>query len=293
MSTHKHIDLICIAVTIVTLLITALFMNGEKLGIEKVIDEDLEVYEKTEYFTANDQNGTWSEKGATKITLGGDKAKVRGRGAYAYQGSVVIKNAGYYVIEGTLSDGSVIVDTYRSSKVWIRFNGAHISCSDDAALIVEQAEKVFVTLAGGSDNSIISGASISQDAAAAGRDGAVFARDDLTINGSGALTVNGGYKHGIVANDDLVICGSTLTVTAVKDALRTNDSLRIRDAKITVRAGDDGLTADSEDGYIYIESGIFDLDCEDKVLKSPGLITVAGGTFTVNGEEETFSVYRP
>ena len=34
MSTHKYFDRICVAVLIVTLLITVLFMNGERLGIQ-------------------------------------------------------------------------------------------------------------------------------------------------------------------------------------------------------------------------------------------------------------------
>ena len=33
MSTHKHIDRICVAVTLLALLITVLFMNGEALGL--------------------------------------------------------------------------------------------------------------------------------------------------------------------------------------------------------------------------------------------------------------------
>ena len=39
MSTHKHIDLICIAVMICAILLTALFMNGESLGIQALADE--------------------------------------------------------------------------------------------------------------------------------------------------------------------------------------------------------------------------------------------------------------
>ena len=44
MSTDKHIDRICIIITLVALLVTVLFMNGEKLGIERIVDEDAEKY---------------------------------------------------------------------------------------------------------------------------------------------------------------------------------------------------------------------------------------------------------
>ena len=66
-----------------------------------------------------------------------------------------------------------------------------------------------------------------------------------------------------------------------------NDVLKEKEAREAMQQ------KDNDDGYIYIESGTFDLTCEDKVLKSKGMITVTGGSFTVNGEEETFSVYRP
>ena len=44
MSTHRHFDAICVAVLIVTLFITLLFMNGEAMGIRVIVDEDSEAY---------------------------------------------------------------------------------------------------------------------------------------------------------------------------------------------------------------------------------------------------------
>ena len=117
MSTHKHIDIICIAVMICAILLTVLFMNGESLGIQVLADEDAENYTGTEYFTANDQNGTWSDEDATKITLNGDTAKISGSGAYVNDGSVYITASGRYTITGTLTDGSIVVDAYDNSKV--------------------------------------------------------------------------------------------------------------------------------------------------------------------------------
>ena len=81
MSTDKHIDRICIIITLAALLVTVLFMNGEKLGIERIVDEDAEKYSDLDQFTANDQNGEWDTEGATVITLNGDSATVSGNGA--------------------------------------------------------------------------------------------------------------------------------------------------------------------------------------------------------------------
>ena len=100
-SAHRNIDKICIVVLVLTLLLTVLFMNGEKLGIQVIADEDAEDYNGTEYFTENDLDGAWSDNAyTTYITLSGDTASIKGNGAYVYDGGVVITNAGWYVLSG-------------------------------------------------------------------------------------------------------------------------------------------------------------------------------------------------
>ena len=288
MSTHKNLDKICVAIVVGSLVLTGLFMNGEVLGITKIVDEDAQQNSDSVYFTTNDQNGNWDTSGATVITLTGDGATISGNGAYTVNGNVVITNAGYYVVSGTLTDGYISVDAYNSSKVFIMLDGVEINCSDDACIRVDQAEKVFLTLAEGSQNILISGSSYSTEALNDGTDGAIFAHDDLTINGSGSLTVTAQYRHGIAANDDLVITGGTIAVTAEADAIHANDSLRIKEASITVDAGDDGLVTSNEEenGYFYIESGMLDITAADDAIHTTGDITIAGGSITIDAGDD-------
>ena len=277
MSTSKHIDIICVVVLVLSLLLTVLFMNGEALGIEKVVDEDAEANSGSAYFTANDLNGDWDTSSATVITLNGGSAKVSGSGAYAYDGGVVISNAGWYVISGTLTDGSITVDAYDSSKVWILLSGALITCSDDACLRVDQADKVFLTLAEGTENSFQSGAEYSEDALSDGTGGAIFAHDDLTINGSGTLRITAEYKHGIDANDALVITGGTIDITAPEDGLHVNDEFNFCGASLTVSAGDDGIHSDTS---VYIESGTVLINECNEGVEAPQ-IEISGGDVTI------------
>lgn len=290
MSTHKHIDFICVAVLFCTLLVTVLFMNGEALGIKVIAaDDDPDSgYTATDHFTGNDQNGDWKDPNATVITLKGDSISVSGGGAYAYDGDVIITNAGHFILSGSLSDGSIIVDAYASSKVWIKLDGVDIHCQDGPCLRIEKAKKVFLTLAGGSENSFTDGGSYSEEMITQGIRAAICADDDLTINGSGSLTVKGKYRHGIDCNDDLVITGGTLTVNAVKDGLHINNNLRIMAAQITIEAEDDGILIQGKtgddgsltegSGYFYMESGSLSVEAEDEAIKAYGAVTVAGGT---------------
>ena len=140
MSTHRHFDKICVAVLILTLAVTILFMNGESLGITVVPDQDRESYTGSEYFTQNDLDAEWSGKVTTRISLNGSSAKVSGSGAYADSGSVTIVQSGYYIVSGTLDDGSLIVDAKNYSKVWILLDGVTITSSGSACIDVEQAD---------------------------------------------------------------------------------------------------------------------------------------------------------
>ena len=102
MSTHNTLDKICVAIVFCSLVLTVLFMNGEALGITKIVDEDAEQNSDSAYFTTNDQNGSWDTTGAATITLTGDGASISGNGAYVYDGNVVIAEAGRYVLSGSL-----------------------------------------------------------------------------------------------------------------------------------------------------------------------------------------------
>ena len=278
MSTHRNIDRICIVVLVLTLLLTVAFMNGEKLGIKVVADEDAESYSGSTYFTANDLDGDWADNAyTTYITLDGSGGKIDGNGAYFLNGDLVISNGGWYLLSGTLEEGSIIVDAYDSSKIWVRLNGVSVNCTDDACLQIDQANKVFLTLAEGTENTFTSGGSYSEDALSDNTGGAIFSHDDLTINGSGSLTVTAAYKHGIDVNDSLVITGGNITITAPQDGIHVNDSFRFKGASLTINAGDDAVHSDDE---LYVESGtILITSCYEGLEAIT--IDIAGGDITI------------
>ena len=317
MSTSKHFNKICIIVIILAMLGTVLFMNGEAFGLTPVIDTDSEYHSDDVWFTENDKDAGWDTSGATVITLEGEDASVSGQGAYAYDGSVYISNAGKYVVSGTLTDGSIVVDAADSSKIWILLDGVEISCSDDACIRVEQADKVFLTLAEGTENRLSSGAEYSEEALGDGTGGVVFSHDDLTINGSGSLMVTAAYKHGIEANDDLVITGGTITIEAPGDGIHVNDSLRMMEVTLTITAVDDGIDIDgagveettasaardtagtedtavgnaavldpSQNGYLHIESGTYAITSDGDAIHTAGDITITGGTVVISSGDD-------
>lgn len=283
---YKYFKAIC-AVGIAGVLIAAVVvMNGGWDGSENNVESSAEINEMSQYFSLNDIDGSWDTDGAVRITLCGDSGMVSGNGAFVSGSDLIISDAGRYIVSGELSGGSIIVDADDKSKVWILLDGVKIYCPDDAAIRINNADKVFLTLAENSENIVTSGAEYSVDALADKTDGVIFAHDDLTINGNGSLLVNGGCQHGIAANDDLIITGGTISVSSVADAIRVNDKLNIKDAALAVTAGDDGIVVDGQSGSLYIESGTFDIVAADDGIHTGSDTLIQSGSFEIKAGDD-------
>ena len=81
---------------------------------------------------------------------GGLGATVSGEGAAVEGSTVIITAAGTYVVSGELTAGSLTVNAGDADKVQIVLSGASIRNEVGSALNIQQADKVFVTLAAGS-----------------------------------------------------------------------------------------------------------------------------------------------
>lgn len=219
--------------------------TDQEIASPETTERDLE-------FSKRDLDPSYDEAAATKITLSDAGIQVQGDGATA-DGSVVTLGAeGTYILSGTLTNGHIAVEAGDEDKLQVVFDNVSVTNPTGPAFIVENADKCFITLAEGSDNRLGDGADYALEGEDDNRDAALFSRDDLTINGPGALTVEGVYKHAICSNDDLVITGGVLNVTSKEDALRGKDCIKIADGALTVNAGDDAFHSDA---YVYAKDG--------------------------------------
>lgn len=223
----------------------------------------------TEMFTERDRRADYDADTATRIDLN------------TASSPVTITEEGVYVLSGSLS-GQVIVDAPDTAKLQIVLDNATLTNPTSAALEIRQADKVFVTLAENSQNTLENGGTFAEEQV----DGALFSKADLTLNGAGNLTVISPSGHGIVGKDDLVITGGAYIINCASHGLDANDSIRIADASLTVSAGKDGLHAENNDdaqkGFVYLESGNFTLTAEGDGISAAHTLTVLNGTFTVS-----------
>ena len=257
------------------------------------INFDLELTESTidTEFTDREKSGSYKVSEAVKITLNKTTATVSGSGAKADGSTITITEEGVYIVSGTLEDGQIIVDASDSDKVQIVLDGVHINCETNAAIYVREADKVFITLAENSSNTLGGGNEYTQidDNTV---DGVIFSKSDLVCNGTGSLTIEADYKHGIVSKDDLVITGGTYKIAAADNGITAKDQLKILDGSFDIDAANSAVKAKNADnaelGNIYIAGGIFTIEAEQDGFHATGSIVVDDGTITVNSGDDGF-----
>lgn len=242
-----------------------------------------ELVKNGEVFTERDMSGSWEESSAVKVKLTGDSAETEDSSVKISGSTVTFTQEGVYLISGTLSNGQLVVEADKSAKVQLVLDGCDITCENSAAVWVKQGDKVFVTLRENSENSLASAGEFSDDES--GIDGAVFSKEDLTINGSGTLKVTCGTGHGIVSKDDLAVTGGKLDITSAKHGLSGKDSVRIGGAEITVNAGGDGVHSENADdaslGFIYVNGGKLDITSQGDGMDSASTLMAEGGDIEI------------
>ena len=258
--------------------------------------KDYNAASKAEMFTDRDLSSDYDESGAVKVTLSGTSAKASSSNGISVSGSTVtITSEGTYIFSGELTDGQIIVEADDAAKVQIVLDGASITSKTSAAIYVKSADKVFVTTAKGTENSLANGGSFTADGDT-NIDGAVFAKDDITFNGSGSLTVTSPAGHGIVGKDDVKLAGGTITIDATEHGVQANDSVRVAEASITINADNkDGVhvsdDADAEEGtvsdsFFYMADGSLTINAGDDGIHADAAANIEGGAIDVSKSYE-------
>ena len=270
-------------------------LNSGSVTAEKVSMSEEEL------FSDRDLDASYDASTAETITLSGTTATVSGSGAEVGQASdgspvITVKKEGTYVVSGSLTDGQILVDVGDEDKVQLVLSGVTMSNDDSACIFVKNADKVFITLAEGTTNTLSdAGKEYTETDKDSTVDGVIYAKDDVTFNGTGTLKITAGYKHGIVGKDDLKFIEGTYEVTAVKKGITANDSIRVKDGSFTIDAGDDGLHTSNGDedgkGYIYIGRGTYQIKSGDDGIHAETDLLIKDGTINITESEEGLEGY--
>lgn len=235
--------------------------KGEDVSTDISTDEmDLD-------FTDNDLSGEYDPKTVTTVSEKEDVVKITDGGSYLVSGKHT----------------QIVVEASDTDKPQIILSNAEITCGNGPAIYIKEADKVFLTVASGTTNTLSDGSSYNSSYDNA--DAVIFSKSDLTLNGSGTLKINCNYKSGIASKDDLVLCDLTLNVTSIGCAVEGKDCVKATNVDININSSGDGIKStnseESDRGYVYLESGKYSITCENDGIQAQTALIIDNGEYSV------------
>ena len=238
----------------------------------------------SDMFSDSDRNVEYNEAESTIIQLSDEGSFCDTDTVVIDQNTVTITDEGTYLLSGNLSDGMLIVNAETTDEVHLIFNQAAISNQDSAAVYIASADKVFLTLADGTENAVSNGgvyADIDEDTI----DGAIFSKADLSFNGTGKLIVTAAAGHGIVSKADLIFADGSYEISAAEHGIEGKDSVRIAEGTYEILSGKDGIHSENDEdetlGFIYLKDGIFKIQSQGDGISAGNWLLAENGTYEI------------
>ena len=256
-------------------------MNGT---IGSVIEANLSFKNKDFYID-------YSTEDTVKIDLSAPK---EADGVKVSGSTVTITKAGTYVLSGTLTDGQIIIDAGDEDDVRLVLENASITCTTTAPVYAKNADKVIISLPENTESSVtdtVTGTDGNDELTAA-----IFAKCDLSVNGTGTLNINANANDGITSEDKLKITGGVLNITSADDGLVGKDAVLVKDGTVHITASGNGIKStksEADKGYVYIGGGTVNITAEQDGIQAETSVLISAGEVNVtagggaNGEQKT------
>ncbi|MBR2047091.1 MAG: carbohydrate-binding domain-containing protein [Oscillospiraceae bacterium] len=240
--------------------------------------------DRADLFSDRDYEVGYDESESAIITLNGDWAECSSNAVQISGSTITIIDEGTYILSGTLNDGMIIVNSEKTDKTQLVLDDVTIHSETSAPIYILQSDKVFITMAPDSVNTLSNGGTftaIDEN----NIDGVIFSKEDVTLNGSGTLVITSPAGHGIVSKDSLTITSGTYEISSASHALAGKDNVNIANAAFTITSGKDGIHAENADdtakGFVYMESGTFEINAEGDGISASANMQIQGGHFNI------------
>lgn len=201
---------------------------SESFGLDVDWDDD---EQKVIITSSDDTDEAWKENTGT-IDL--STLSFSGNGIEVTDKQITITQGGDFTLSGDLSGGSITISA--TDKVKLRLSGASITSGNEPCIFVENADKAYITLTKGTENTLVS---------ESGDSGAIYSKDNLEIKGKGTLSISSSAGHGIKASDNLTIENGSILINAASDGIHVNDTFKMTGGNLDITAVGDGIDSES------------------------------------------------
>ncbi len=190
-------------------------------------------------------------------------------GAFTVDDNIyTITSAGTYTASGKL-EGQILVSAGEDDEVVLELDGATINYDQDSPIKALTADKLEISAKKGSENTITDNRSAKVTDVDGQGEGAIYAKTDLKLKGSGVLVITGNYNNGVHTSKDLTIQKLTTKITGYNNAIKGNNSITITSGTVQAYAKT-GNGLKSEDSDLTSKG------------KQKGTIAINGGTVYVD-----------
>jgi len=251
---------------------------------EESSDENSASVDTSEMFSNRDFEIGYDESESAYIQLNGNTAACSSDAVQISGSTITIIDEGTYILSGTLDDGMIIVNSEKADKTQLVLNGATIHSATSAPIYILQADKVFITTAADTTNTLSNGGTftaIDEN----NIDSVIYSKEDVTLNGSGTLVVTSLAGHGIVSKDSLTITSGDYDIKCASHALAGKDNVCIANGDFTIVSGKDGIHAENADdattGFVYIKNGTYNIAAEGDGISSASYMQIEDGIFDI------------
>ncbi|MBO4467915.1 MAG: carbohydrate-binding domain-containing protein [Clostridia bacterium] len=182
-------------------------------------------------------------------------------------GNYTITTAGTYSFTGAVN-GQILVKAGENDEVILELNGTTITYDKDSPIKILSAGKVEISAKSGTENVINDKRSAKTADNADQGEGAIYAKCDLKLKGTGTLVVNASYNNGIHTTKDLTIQKLSLKSNTFNNAIKGNDSVTVTSGTVVaISTNGNGIKTENTDTN---KNGV-----------TRGNISVTGGSLTV------------
>ena len=210
---------------------------------------------------ADDTMAQTADEG-TAITLQADDEKVK------------ITQGGVYTVTGTLTDGQIQIDA-GTEAVTLILSGVELNCSTDNAIEGKGTGTVTIRLAEGTENTVTTPAGLDSYAA-------ISVAGDLTLTGSGTLTVAAASGTGIKADGAVTVESGTYNIYSENNGIKGDCGVTVSGGDFTIACAEDGIKTDADlQGDLTITGGTFRITAGDDAIQSESDLLISGGDFTL------------
>ena len=231
-------------------------------------------------------------------------------GTFTKEGDVYkLTSAGTYVVSGKV-EGQILVEAGEDDEVVIELNDASISYNQDSPIKVLTAGKVEISAKKDTSNLITDNRNAKTVDTTTLGEGAIYAKTNLKLKGTGTLVVTGNYNNGVHTTKDLTIQKLTLKVTGYNNAIKGNNSVTITSGEVQAYAktGNGIKTEDSDlsskgkqrgtisiqGGTVYVDSlhdavdASYNVEIDEIDSEVPTTVSVKTGTNSTYYSKSTF-----